>query len=160
MFDIADCEPLHIEQVSAPGLLLPISEDDGPILCLADNDSIAAVFLSGEWIHHSDKVGKLSNRKGLFVPNVSVRVDLESIAEDSASTVGAIVRSPGVYGVRTHRIVPGDFTQKVIVPIAGQAPQFAPDAVRVAFTKWEVGKMVGDDWIRLWAVDLADLPNA
>lgn len=156
LFDIAACAPLRVEQIDVQGFLKPIESDDEPFLSLQDGDALSAIFLGGEWRFHSSPVAQLSNRRGFFIPDVSIRVDLESMIIDEGA-VGVIVRSPGVYGVRTHRAGNG-LTQRVIVPIDGVAPQFAPDAVRVAFPKWEIGRVVGDSWFKLLEVDATPPP--
>jgi hypothetical protein len=153
VFDVSDFEPLQIEQVTQPGLVLPIVDGEEAFLCLQDGDALSAVFLSGEWGFCSDRLESLSGRRGLHIPSVSIRADLGSMVAD-AIPYGALVRSPGVYGVRTLRHVPGGFNQAVTVPINGGEPQFAPDAIRVAFTKWEIGKVIDDNWVRLWSVEV------
>lgn len=152
LFDIATCEPLRVEQINVQGYLKPIELGDEPFLALQDGNALSAIILGGEWKFHSAPVTTLSNRKGLFIPEVSIRVDLDSMVLDDGAPVGSLVRSPGVYGVRTHRAGNG-LTQRVIVPIDGVSPQFTPDAVRVAFLKWEIGRVVDDSWFPLLPVD-------
>lgn len=156
LMDIGDCEPLYIQDVTSPGLMLPIKpkDDAEAFLFLQEGEGISAVFLSGQWAFHSDVVSKLSGRQGLFIPGVSIRVDTDSILPE-VSHSGAVVRSPGVYGVRARRESGNGFTQNVTVPIAGGVPQYQQDALRVSFTRWQIGRTIDGEWVNLWTVDAA-----
>lgn len=155
LVDLAACEALKIEQVNGPGLLLPVGSASEVCLCLPGSAGPVAVFLSGEYPYYSDQVANLSNRRGLFIPNVLIRADLDSRVED-LSTIGAVVLSDGVYGIRTYRAPQGSgFAQKIVVQIGGGETSFVHDAVRIAFPKWEIGQQIGQTWTPLWSVDVS-----
>ena len=155
LYDIAEWEPLWIEQVATPGLFLPAAGHEEACLILPVADGLAGIFLNGEWQFHCAPVPELSGRKGILVPDVTVKVEYESMTEDDGGVRGVVVRSQGVHGIRAHRQPQGQFGQNVVVALNGADPQYVADAVRLAFPKWEIGKQIDDEWVSLWPVEAA-----
>jgi hypothetical protein len=155
LYDIAEWEPIWIEQVAAPGLFLPAAGHDEACLIVPVNEGLAGIFLNGEWPFYCSPMAELSGRKGIFVPNVVVKVEFESMVEDNGDGRGMVVRSQGVHGVRAYRKPQGQHGQNVVVALNGGNAQYAANAVRLAFPKWEIGKQIDDEWASLWSVDVA-----
>ena len=144
-------ELTRLHEVSRQGLLLPLLPFDPAFLCLPSSVEMNCIALNGAEYFESAPVPLMQNRRGIFIPDVTVRIDFQSRIAAATAPIGSFICTSVAQGVLS-RPAGYELDHQRFIALNGQVQAEQEGIVRAAFPLWQIGKVIDGIWLGLFDV--------